>query len=734
MYRNRAFTLIELLVVIAIIGILAALIAVQLRDKTTLARNAGAKSDIVQMGKAIEAYRALNSNNVFDAVATTGDTLVGSTDTNRFAGELFSTTFKYYGFGLTHTQNNTYTYTYSTEHTLQELNGTTNCPTDPATTCHSVTAIGAYVISSTLNQVNPNDPVAYYVASGAADTVAAGGSIPSPSGGGTSGQTTLLDRKMVWAHNIPSGSLTYSGIDAFPNTYGANYPLVLANQTSAQGTTRVIKEAEAAGIDGFAVDILNQGYINGALSGYLTAADPDAPKVYIAPTLDVAGLGNQTNVTNALTSYCNATNGVGLNHPSAAMIGSKWLIFLYGSNGLTPTQWQQVRDSANAVGCDTYFVGDVGVNFNGCPGSTTITNSLSANFPSYDTGYIFGSAPFSSNYFVNGAPYCSSTTAWETILSYFQVNSKPYIGGVWPGYYRGYNTGNPFGVDQLATSLYSREWDRQINASLPWAHITTWNDFTEHTVIEPSSDQNVTMSDLTAWYVSTFKNQGPPFSDARLYITTPQSLWINQDAPAEALVINPTASSVTASIQLIDNTGALIGNSAQVTVAAKSIGRATLSMLQGAVPVGHFLRARATLGATVVTSAPVLYYPTTRPAGIDAPVLYYSIPATAALSNSPGLTVSGGTATVTLPAGTTTYSGIDVLHNTKMVGWLMGGKVKSYPPASGPFSAMLSNQPADGYFHSDDAYTLSSDYGLFVARVIDSQGKVSYSDPVYIGP
>jgi prepilin-type N-terminal cleavage/methylation domain-containing protein len=58
MRRMRGFTLIELLVVIAIIGILAALSFTLFGSTRVKARNGVVRSDITQMGKAVEVYLA----------------------------------------------------------------------------------------------------------------------------------------------------------------------------------------------------------------------------------------------------------------------------------------------------------------------------------------------------------------------------------------------------------------------------------------------------------------------------------------------------------------------------------------------------------------------------------------------------------------------------------------------------------------------------------------------------
>lgn len=88
MRKQRGFTLIELLVVIAIIGILATLVIVQLSGAQTRARNSNAKSDVTEMGKAVETYKSSANNGqgsdlVMNSTAVTGgaagDTMTGTT-------------------------------------------------------------------------------------------------------------------------------------------------------------------------------------------------------------------------------------------------------------------------------------------------------------------------------------------------------------------------------------------------------------------------------------------------------------------------------------------------------------------------------------------------------------------------------------------------------------------------------------------------------------------------------
>lgn len=72
---QKGFTLIELLVVIAVLGILAAVVLVAINPQSRIqeARNAGIKSDIGQIGTALESYFTENGGSYPTATADLTD-------------------------------------------------------------------------------------------------------------------------------------------------------------------------------------------------------------------------------------------------------------------------------------------------------------------------------------------------------------------------------------------------------------------------------------------------------------------------------------------------------------------------------------------------------------------------------------------------------------------------------------------------------------------------------------
>lgn len=81
---SKGFTLIELLIVIAVLGVLAAVVLVAIDPVEQLARgrDAGRKSSVVQLGRALQAY--YTNNSAYPAIVGWNTTLLASGDVKVF--------------------------------------------------------------------------------------------------------------------------------------------------------------------------------------------------------------------------------------------------------------------------------------------------------------------------------------------------------------------------------------------------------------------------------------------------------------------------------------------------------------------------------------------------------------------------------------------------------------------------------------------------------------------------
>ena len=86
LFSSKGFTLIELLIVIAILGVLAAgvLVAIDPVEQLARGRDAGRKSVVTQLGRALQAY--YTSNSAYPVIATWDSTLTTSGEIKVFPG------------------------------------------------------------------------------------------------------------------------------------------------------------------------------------------------------------------------------------------------------------------------------------------------------------------------------------------------------------------------------------------------------------------------------------------------------------------------------------------------------------------------------------------------------------------------------------------------------------------------------------------------------------------------
>lgn len=527
------------------------------------------------------------------------------------------------------------------------------------------------------------------------------------------GQTTpptLTNRsfqeKRVWTHYIPQVPPDFN-VDDIPSTpYGSLYPLELKTSYKAPGRVGQIQRMRDAGINGVQVLVYGSGDGTG-MKGWLSAADIESPGFLVAPCIAV---DTEDEAVRLVQGYAS----VAANHASAAKENGKLVVFTYGARyGKSPDFWRNVRNRLDSAGIATFLVNDTGANL-GVNGGLQ-SDLLTPYFPVFDASYMFD----------DRTPYY-----WNDILSLFNQYNHAYAGGVMPGANREIPDGA--NTDARATEHYRQDWEAGLKAGLQWQTTLTWNDIVEHTEIRPTSDWNWTRADITAFYSARLRATPFPKSSPQLYITTPQKIHLGKAPRAEGLILNSQGSTMTVNIQLFDGNGQPYGDVKSATVPASSAGAVTIpdNLTVNSFPAGRFLRAKATMydsaGNIVqqVTSAPILVYGSNEVPELLGRTLYYSIPAARALPGSVQLTLSGSpvsssggaTATVTPPEGTVVRFA-EVLQNTRQVKNLFNQAPFTTPiPLTNGGAQAISTSPS----------------GFYMARVIDEQERVGYSDPFYV--
>jgi gamma-glutamyltranspeptidase/glutathione hydrolase len=502
----------------------------------------------------------------------------------------------------------------------------------------------------------------------------------------------LWARKLVWAHCLPhqvySITTGNGGLQ-----YGNMYPLDLQDASCADSPALDVTLAQSDGIDGFDFDIFADGT---SADPYLSAADANG-SFLIAPCIDLSVLQalreTPLQMENAVVQAVEDYAADASTHPSAARDKDAYVVFTF-HQGMPLINWKSAIQRIAQAGVKVSWVSDLESAFNDCSAFPTATVDSYINL-------------FGAGYFWNGR----YDAMFGQTASLYAAQGRNFADSLLAGADR---TGARVYVDSLGTSRMRSAWNNLAAYPSNWMQLSTWNDYDELSSVNMTSDWNSTRWDLDSWYAAQFKGNPSPFSTARLYITTPKAVAMNQAAQAEAMVINATSAPVTAYIELVDGDGNALCSPVSSTIPADSTGAALVPVTLTAEPSGYYVRARAweidangNVLAKVV-GAPTIVYPNASPTNVR--VDYYSIPASAALPGPVGLslsTLSGKlSATIRCPSGDSALFA-DLIADTTQV--------------------------SDTHDASPAPIAVPATQGMFyIARVIDQNKCVGYSNPIYI--
>lgn len=82
-------------------------------------------------------------------------------------------------------------------------------------------------------------------------------------------------------------------------------------------------------------------------------------------------------------------------------------------------------------------------------------------------------------------------------------------------------------------------WESALNGSAEYVHLITWNDYSEHTIISPSTGTRDSFYDLTAYYTHWFKTGAPPALQREAVY------YFHRSQRTDSEVVQPTPQNVT---------------------------------------------------------------------------------------------------------------------------------------------------------------------------------------------
>jgi Glycosyl hydrolase family 71 len=314
-------------------------------------------------------------------------------------------------------------------------------------------------------------------------------SVPPPAAGSP---------KMVFAHYFPPYPLSKDDLPATQDYYTTQYLPVDGEHgkhaayggffrdrplpvTPTSGDWAVanqqtdVRNAIAAGINGFSVDILSTTSPNWtATLGLLQAAHNVNPNFAVMAMPDMTSLGvNPGQLASALATFAT--------YPAAYHLrDGRLVVSPFKAEAQTPSWWLQVF----SILATTYHIHVAFV-------------PLLLNFPKYEGAF----APISYG-LSNWGPRSPSTDA----TSSFYASIAHLAGKLWmqPVSVQDERPYSGLYTESDNTANLRNTWHAAIRDDAQWVQLVTWNDFSEGSQIEPSENNGWSYLNISSYYIQRF--------------------------------------------------------------------------------------------------------------------------------------------------------------------------------------------------------------------------------------
>ena len=275
---------------------------------------------------------------------------------------------------------------------------------------------------------------------------------------------------------------------------------------AAPGSESQIVHAAAAGIDGFAIDVVAKPPVRmvGQFLQFAKIAQQHAPGFAIMPCLDCAAVQSADEWAEFLQEWLKQAGKLA----STYRVNGAVVVFTYGAYQMPPADWIKVRETLLQAGHRLFLIGEM----NGYYRTHADPLSRIREYADvFDGLYFFGP---------------NSEEHERKLLSIQRSDGQPLlrIYSPSPGYWR-VNTGS-FARRYQGTRTYRDAWDLACRLPVHWASITTWNDYTEHTHVEPSRNFSDVYARLTRVGAASFRRESiePAIGSPTFWLTAPAEM------------------------------------------------------------------------------------------------------------------------------------------------------------------------------------------------------------------
>ncbi len=269
-----------------------------------------------------------------------------------------------------------------------------------------------------------------------------------------------------------------------------------------------VRRASALGLDGFAVDILwDQGespdqdwHRVKVLLQAAAEVDPDAPghtgfKIMLMPDMDTQWTESPARLAKGiatLSAYSSVYRVPACEHTDRHPAANCLVVAPYDAARRSGAWWADWKRQMQAQGLDVALL------------------PVFLEWWKYADSRL-GYAPLAYGYSDWGTASFLQQASWLTMSAQAHKLGIPlWMGTVRPQDSRPKDLSPPTYFESVNSRVFRETWGNAISGGADWVQIATWNDYSEHTEIAPSTRTQYGFYDLTAYYTSWFKSGVQP--------------------------------------------------------------------------------------------------------------------------------------------------------------------------------------------------------------------------------